>query len=71
MGLQARNALKGYSYQEYVFTYFLGVMDSERNIEKIVVEALDTKQFDDLYLVFSDGKKYRLQIKNKLQKNLL
>ena len=38
----ARNSLKGYNYQNYIFTLFLAKMDTERNIVKIESEALDT-----------------------------
>lgn len=39
-------------------------MDTERNIEKIESEALDTKQFDDIYIEMNDGTVYRIQAKN-------
>lgn len=60
----ARNSLKGYTYQDYVFTLFLAKMDIERNIVKIESEALDTKQFDDIYIEVNDGTVYRIQAKN-------
>ena len=41
MGEVARNSLKGYTYQQSVFILFLGLMDTERTIGKIIVEALD------------------------------
>ena len=50
MGKIARNALKGYTYQNYVLTLFFAKMDTDRNISKIESEALETKQFDDIYL---------------------
>ena len=48
---------------------FLGIMDTERTIGKIVVEALDTKNFDDIYLkdvIIDECNKssYRIQTKN-------
>lgn len=49
MGKVARNSLKGYTYQQSVFVLFLSIMDTERNISKIEVEAMDTKNFDDMY----------------------
>lgn len=65
----ARNSLKGYTYQQSVFILFLALMDTERKISKITVEALDTKNFDDIYLenVETDGGEqvcYRIQVKN-------
>lgn len=69
MGEVARNSLKGYTYQQSVFILFLGLMDTERTIGKIIVEALDTKNFDDIYLkdvIIDTCKKesYRIQVKN-------
>lgn len=69
MGEVARNSLKGYTYQQSVFILFLGLMDTERTIGKIIVEALDTKNFDDTYLkdVIIDTcqkESYRIQVKN-------
>ena len=60
----ARNSLKGYTYQNYIFTLLLAKMDVERNIKKIVSEATDTKNFDDAYVELADGGNYRLQVKN-------
>lgn len=60
----ARNSLKGYNYQNYIFTLFLAKMDTERNIVKIESEALDTKQFDDIYIEMNDGTVYCIQAKN-------
>lgn len=65
MGKVARNSLKGYTYQQSIFILFLAIMDTERNIEKIIVEATDTQNFDDIYI--HDGindKSYRIQVKN-------
>lgn len=55
----ARSSLKGYTYQNYVFTLFLAKMDVERKILRIESEAVGTKQFDDLYIKTDDviGKK--------------
>lgn len=69
MGKIARNTLKGYNYQQRIFILFLSVMDTERNIGKIIVEALDTKNFDDIYIqdvICKDKEKksYRIQVKN-------
>lgn len=85
MGEIARRALKGYSYQQSIFTLFLAFMDTERKISKIVVETLDTKNFDDIFLEGvkcgrTDDKGYRIQVKNypcaelkdiKISKNVL
>ena len=69
MGTTPRNSIKGYSYQQSVFIYFLALMDTERKISKITVEATDTKHFDDIYLENvlcedSSLKSYRIQVKN-------
>lgn len=69
MGKTARNSLKGYTYQQHVFILFLSIMDTERKISKIVVEATDTKNFDDIYFesISSSeqaGLMYRIQAKN-------
>lgn len=69
MGATPRNAIKGYSYQQSIFILFLALMDTERKISKITVEAIDTKHFDDLYLEEvlcenSKRKSYRIQVKN-------
>lgn len=66
MNKVARRSLKGYSYQQSVFALFLSIMDTERNIAKITAEALDTKNFDDIYIeyVADEKKSYRIQVKN-------
>lgn len=60
----ARNAFKGYTYQNYIFTLLLAIMDTERCVKRIICEATDTKNFDDAYVETIDGKSYRLQVKN-------
>lgn len=50
----ARSSLKGYTFQNYVFTLFLAKMDVERKIVQIESESLGTKQFDDLYIKIQD-----------------
>ena len=60
----ARNSLKGYTYQHYIFTLLLAKMDTERKIIKIIPEPTDTKNFDDIYVKLFSGKQYRLQVKN-------
>jgi len=62
MGQAARNALKGYTFQHYIFTLFVAKMDVERKIKKIESEAITTGNFDDLYL--ESNKNYRIQVKN-------
>lgn len=69
MGKVARNSLKGYTYQQSVFILFLSIMDTERNISKIEIESLDTKNFDDMYFQCISSKEqsglsYRVQAKN-------
>lgn len=58
--------MKGYTYQQHVFAMFLALMDTERQISKIEVESLDTKNFDDMYMetVGENKSSYRVQIKN-------
>ena len=60
----ARNAFKGFTYQNFIFTMLLVKMDVDRTINKIVSEATDTKNFDDAYIESSDGSSYRVQVKN-------
>lgn len=62
MGQAARNALKGYTFQHYIFTLFVAKMDVERKFKKIESEAITTGKFDDLYL--ESDKNYRIQVKN-------
>lgn len=75
MGEVARNSLKGYSYQQSVFILFLALMDTERVINKITVEALDTMNFDDIYIQTTQNKdinkdSYRIQVKNYVDTKL-
>lgn len=62
MGKVARNALKGYTFQHYIFTLFLAKMDSDRAIKKIESEAITDGNFDDLYIEANEN--YRIQVKN-------
>ncbi|WP_314329992.1 hypothetical protein [Abiotrophia defectiva] len=62
MGKAARNALKGYTFQHYIFTLFLAKMDSDRVIKRIEAEAITDGNFDDLYIYANEN--YRLQVKN-------
>lgn len=58
-----RNALLGYTYQHYVATLFISIMDVEREIDKIVLEANVEHKFDDLHILFGKDE-YFLQIKD-------
>jgi hypothetical protein len=62
MGKVARNALKGYTFQHYIFTLFLAKMDADRVIKKIESEAITDGNFDDLYIEANEN--YRIQVKN-------
>jgi hypothetical protein len=62
MGQVARNALKGYTFQHYIFTLFVAKMDVERKIKKIESEAIISGNFDDLYIEANEN--YRIQVKN-------
>lgn len=64
MAKVARNALKGYTYQTYILTVFLALMDTERKICKLESESLETKQFDDISAETIDKDTYRIQVKN-------
>jgi hypothetical protein len=58
-----RNALYGYSYQQYVAYLFLVIMDVERNIDQMVLEADVNHMFDDVALTIGP-QRYYLQIKD-------
>lgn len=64
----ARNSIKGYTYQQVVFVLLLALMDTERKINKIEIESIDTKNFDDIYIECDNNceflPSYRFQIKN-------
>lgn len=62
MGQVARNALKGYTFQHYIFTLFLAKMDVERKIKKIESETIISGNFDDLHI--EENENYRIQVKN-------
>lgn len=62
MGKVARNALKGYTFQHYIFTLFVAKMDTDKVIKKIEAEAITDGNFDDLYIKASEN--YRVQVKN-------
>jgi hypothetical protein len=61
----ARNALAGYTYQQKVAFYFLTLMDVEREIKKLTIEANVDHNFDDLYIETRD-KKFYCQMKDYL-----
>lgn len=64
MAKPPRNALKGYTYQTYILTLFLALMDTKRYICKLEAESLSTKQFDDIFVETSDSSTHRIQVKN-------
>ena len=45
-----KNAFSGYTYQKQVTFLLLSLMDVERNISKIEIEARTIDNFDDLEL---------------------
>ena len=63
MAIVTRNALKGYCFQNYVFTLLLAKMDTEKNIIKIEAESSTPGQFDDIYIE-DNSNSYRIQVKN-------
>ena len=48
-------ALTGYSYQKQVTLLLLSIMDVERNISKIEMEAKTADNFDDLVITTPSG----------------
>lgn len=58
-----RNALSGYTYQHQVTLLLLSIMDVERNISKLEIEAKSSDNFDDLILT-TNSENYQLQIKD-------
>lgn len=58
-----RNAYSGYTYQKHITQLLLSIMDVERNISKIEIEAKVDDNFDDL-LVHINNEKYSFQIKD-------
>lgn len=58
-----RNAFTGYTYQKHVTQLFLSMMDVERKIAKIEIEADVNNNFDDI-VVFTNNKSYYFQIKD-------
>lgn len=70
MAVVARNAYKGYTYQEYIHLFFTALMDTEKKIAEIEAEIISEHNFDDLYILFKDQTKYFVQIKNHPQTEL-
>lgn len=60
----AKNSLIGYSYQKTVAFYILTLMDAEREILEIEIEADVEHKFDDLVIVNHDGSKTYCQMKD-------
>lgn len=58
-----RNAFTGYSYQKQVTLLLLTLMDVERKISKIEIEAKTSDNFDDL-IVTADSECFQFQIKD-------
>src|SRR5690606_13241475 len=58
-----KNAFSGYTYQKQVTFLLLSLMDVERNISKIEIEAKTTDNFDDL-VITTNSTVIQLQIKD-------
>ncbi|MEY8760400.1 hypothetical protein [Chryseobacterium tongliaoense] len=58
-----RNAYSGYTYQKHITQLLLSIMDVERIISKIEIEAKVNDNFDDLLLSINN-EKYSFQIKD-------
>ena len=58
-----RNAFSGYTYQKHVTLLLLSLMDVERNIRKLEIEANTDDNFDDLILT-TNSEIFQLQIKD-------
>lgn len=67
MSAVTRGALKGYTYQHFVYWLLISKMDVDRNIECIEVEKNVSHNFDDCYLE-SESEKYYFQVKNEKNK---
>ncbi len=59
-----RNALKGYTYQDYIYLLFVAIMDANREIKSIDVEGEVQHNFDDIILTVGNGTQYFIQVKN-------
>jgi len=58
-----RNAFSGYTYQKHITLLLLSIMDVERNISKVEIEAKTTDNFDDL-IITTNSESFQLQIKD-------
>lgn len=58
-----RNAFSGYTYQQQVILLFLSIMDVEREILKLDIEAKTNDNFEDL-IIFNESERFQLQIKD-------
>lgn len=58
-----RNAYSGYTYQKHITLLLLSIMDAERNISCIEIEAKVDNKFDDLKISVNDDMLY-FQIKD-------
>jgi len=58
-----RNAFTGYTYQKQVTLLLLTIMDVERNITKIEIEAKTNDKFDDL-IITTNSNNFQFQIKD-------
>lgn len=58
-----RNAYSGYTYQKHVTFLLLSIMDVERNISNIEIEAKTCDNFDDLVVTIKD-ENFQFQIKD-------
>lgn len=58
-----RNAYSGYTYQKHITQLLLSIMDVERNVSKIEIEAKVDNNFDDL-IVSINNEEYSFQIKD-------
>lgn len=61
-----KNALLGYTYQNYIAFVFLAKMDVDREIDKITLEAQVNHKFDDISVEVGDTD-YFLQIKDFIE----
>lgn len=58
-----KNAFSGYTYQHQVTLLLIALMDVERNIQHLEIEAKTDDNFDDLVLT-TNSEKFQLQIKD-------
>ena len=59
MAVVARNAYKGYTYQEYIHLFFTALMDTEKKIAEIEAEIISEQKIYgyiiDIYVIDSNG----------------